>query len=233
MNIIINEKLIQRNKRIGNISSIVGISILVIGLILNINPTPERTTIAFGALIVGFIISQVSTFFVTRFSRSPRYDEIFAENLNKLNNKYSFYVYRGPIPMLLVGPSALWIPVPVSASGEIYYDKKWRQKGGSFFLKLFGQENLGRPALDIESNEKAVRKFFSVHFDDQSLPPIKCILVSLHPKAKIGDVEEAPYPIVEAEALRRKIRKIDRDSGEEISRETLDIINDLLENSKR
>ncbi len=231
MNIIINEKLIKRNKRIGNISSIVGISILVLGLILNINPTPERTMIAFGALIVGFIISQVSTYFVTRFSRSPRYDEIFTENLLKLNNKYSFYIYRGPVPMILVGPSAIWIPVPVSASGEIYFDKKWRQKGGSFFLKLFGQENLGRPALDVESNEKAVRKFLSDHFDVDAIPPIKSILVSLHPKAKIGDVEEAPYPIVEAEALRRKIRKNDRDSGEDITKETLDKINDLLENS--
>lgn len=231
MNIIINEKLIKRNKRIGNISSIVGISILVLGLILNINPTPERTMIAFGALIVGFIISQVSTYFVTRFSRSPRYDEIFTENLLKLNNKYSFYIYRGPVPMILVGPSALWIPVPVSASGEIYFDKKWRQKGGSFLLKLFGQENLGRPALDVESNEKAVRKFLSDHFDVDAIPPIKSILVSLHPKAKIGDVEEAPYPIVEAEALRRKIRKNDRDSGEDITKETLDKINDLLENS--
>ena len=231
MNIIINEKLIKRNKRIGNISSIVGISILVLGLILNINPTPERTMIAFGALIVGFIISQVSTYFVTRFSRSPRYDEIFTENLIKLNNKYSFYIYRGPVPMILVGPSAIWIPVPVSASGEIYFDKKWRQKGGSFLLKLFGQENLGRPALDVESNEKAVRKFLSDHFDVDAIPPIKSILVSLHPKAKIGDVEEAPYPIVEAEALRRKIRKNDRDSGEDITKETLDKINDLLENS--
>lgn len=232
MKLVINEKLIQRNKRIGNITSIVGISILVIGLLLNISPTPERTMISFGALIIGFIISQVSTYFVTRFSRSPRFDEIITENLSKLSNKYSFYVYRAPIPMLIVGPAGLWIPIPVSASGEIYYDKKWRQRGGSFLLKLFGQENLGRPALEIEANQREIKKFLLNHFEEDELPPIDGILVSLHPKATIGDVEDAPTPIVEAEALRRTIRKVDRSRDEELPLEILDQINHLISELK-
>ena len=232
MKLVINEKLIQRNKRIGNITSIVGISILVIGLLLNISPTPERTMISFGALIIGFIISQVSTYFVTRFSRSPRFDEIITENLSKLSNKYSFYVYRAPIPMLIVGPAGLWIPIPVSASGEIYYDKKWRQRGGSFLLKLFGQENLGRPALEIEANQREIKKFLLNHFEEDELPPIDGILVSLHPKAVIGDVDDAPNPIVEAEALRRTIRKVDRSRDEELPLEILDQINHLISELK-
>ncbi len=229
---VTNEKLIQKNKRIGNITSIVGIAILAVGLILNINPTPTKTLISFGALIIGFIVAQVSTYFVTKFGRSPRFDELMAENLNKLNNKYTFYVYSSPVPMLLVGPYRLWIPVPISASGQIHYDGKWKQKGGSFLLKIFGQENLGRPELDVEANEKQMREFLSKHFDEGQLPPIESILVVLNPKTEIGDVEDAPTQIVTVDALRRTIRKYDRKSEEEIPAEFRENLNTLLGGSQ-
>ena len=223
----INEKLIKRNKTIGNVTSVGGIAILAAGLILNINPTPLRTMISFGALIVGFIVAQISTYYVTRFSRSPRFDEIMANNLSKLNNEYTFYVYSSPIPMLLVGPNGLWLPIPVTASGEIYYDKKWRQRGGSFLLKFFGQENIGKPAMDIASNEKQIKSILEQHLNQDEVPPVRSILVSLHPKAVIGDVENAPTPILEADALRRYIRKVDR-KEQEIPQEVLEKINTFL-----
>lgn len=228
MNKVINEKLIKRNKTIGNITSIGGIAILAAGLILNLNPTPLRTMISFGALIVGFVVAQISTHYVNRFGRSPRYDEIIAENLNKLDNKYTFYAYSGPISMLLVGPSALWIPIPVLASGEISYDKKWRQKGGSLLLKFFGQENIGKPNLEVETNEKQIKNLLDQHLGDHEMPPVRSILVSLHPKAVIGDVENAPVPIVQANALRRYVRKVDRKTDEEIPQSTMDKINSIL-----
>ena len=225
---VINEKLIKRNKRIGNIASIIGIAILAAGLILNINPTPTRTFISFGALVIGFIISQISTYYVTKFGRSPRFDEIIADNLSKLNNNYTLFVYSSPVPLLLTGPSGLWIPIAVSASGEIYYDKKWKQSGGNFLLKIFGQENLGRPELEVNTNEKQIWEFLSDHFEDEQIPPINSILVSMHPKATLGDVEDAPTPIVEADALRRTIRRVDRKSEEEISKKDLETINELF-----
>lgn len=210
MKIVRNDKLIKRNKVIGNVTSIVGIAILVGGLILSFNPSPTKTLISFIALIVGFIVAQVSTYFVTRFGREPRYDEIIADNLSKLSNDYTFYVYTSPISMLLVGPAGMWIPVPTSAAGEIRYDKRWKQRGGSLMLKLFGQENIGRPAMDIQSNEKEIRKFLSKDLPEDQIPPIKGILVTMNPNAVIGDVADAPELIVEAEALRRTIRKYDR-----------------------
>lgn len=229
---VINEKLIKRNKTIGNVLSIGGIAILAGGLILNINPTPLRTMISFSALIIGFILAQVSTFFVTRFGRSPRFDEIISDNLSKLNNEYAFYVYSSPIPMVLVGPSGLWIPTPVVAGGEISYDKKWQQKGGSFFMKMFGQESIGKPALEVSSNEKKLFAQLEKHLNENEMPAINSILVSLHPKAVIGDVENAPIPIVEASALRRYIRKVDRKFEAEIPPETLNKIHEALGEGK-
>lgn len=230
MNKVINEKLINRNKKIGNITSIVGITILAAGLILNFNPTPTKTIISFGALIVGFIVAQISTYYVNKFGRSPRFDEIIADNLSKLNNDYTLYVYSSPVPILLTGPSGIWIPIALSASGEIYYDGKWKQRGGSFLLKLFGQEKLGKPELDVKANENQIAEFLSEHFEEDQMPPINSILVSLHPKATIGDVEGAPTMIVEANALRRSIRKVDRKTTE-MPQEKLNKINALIQGS--
>lgn len=228
MDIVINEKLIKRNTTIGQVTSFAGIAILAVGLILSFNPTPTKTLLSFVALIVGFIVAQISTYFVSRFGRSPRFDEMIAEKLEKLPKGYTFYVYSSPVAMLLVGPAGLWIPVPISASGEIYYDKKWRQKGGAFLLKIFGQNNLGRPAADVASNEKAIKNFLEESLSEDEMPPIHSILVSLNPEAEIGDVSNAPEMLVELPALRRSIRKVDRDSEEELSAEQVSKINEIL-----
>jgi hypothetical protein len=158
----------------------------------------------------------------------PRYDEIITSNLSKLNNEYTFFVYTSPVPMLLTSPHGIWIPVPVAVGGEIYYDGKWRQKGGNVMLKIFGQENLSKPEKDIAAREDQVRKFLEENLGKDSIPSINNILVSLHPKAIIGNVEDAPTTIVEVEALRRTIRKVDRKREEEISPELLNKINDLF-----
>lgn len=228
MNKVINEKLIKRNKTIGNVLSISGFAILIGGLILNMNPTPTKTLVSFGALIVGFIVAQNSTTYVTRFGRSPRFDEIIADNLSKLNNQYTFYVYNGPVPMLLVGPSGLWIPIPTIAAGEISYDNKWRQRGGSAFMKIFGQESIGKPELEIINQEKLIIDFLKKHVNEEQIPPTNFVLVSMNPKAVIGDVENAPVPIVDISSLRRFIRKNDRKEELKISETLIEKINETL-----
>ena len=210
MKIVRNDKLIKRNKTIGNVASVTGIGILVFGLIMSFNQSPVKTLISFIALIVGFIIAQLSTYFVTRFAREPRFDEIIADNLSKLNDNYTFYVYSTPVPMVLVGPAAIWVPVTTMADGEIYFDKKWRQRGGKMFLRLFGQGNIGKPALDVDSSVAEVSKILEKKLNSSQTLPVKGILVSMNPEAIIGDVSAAPTMVVEPGALRRTIRKYDR-----------------------
>jgi len=71
MKLIRNDKLIKRNKKLGNILFIAGIAVLGGGLVLSFNPTMTKTLLSFAALIVGFVISQISTHIVNRFGRSP------------------------------------------------------------------------------------------------------------------------------------------------------------------
>jgi len=232
MKIVRNDKLIKRNKTIGNVASFAGIGILVFGLVMSFNPSPTKTLISFIALIVGFIIAQLSTYYVNRFAREPRFDEIIADNLSKLSDEYTFYVYSSPAAMLLVGPAGIWVPVPTTAGGEIYFDKKWKQRGGSLMLKLFGQENIGKPSMDIESNIKEITKSLTKELLEAELPQMEGILVKMNPKSTIGEVSEAPNLIVEAEALRRTIRKYDRKVEDGLSPETLAKINKIFDGTE-
>ena len=95
-------------------------------------------------------------------------------------------------------------------------------------MKMFGQESIGRPEIEIASNEKQVLEFLGKHLEEDEIPQVKSILVSLHPKAVIGDVENAPVPIVETSALRRQIRKIDRKTETEITPAMVEKINAAL-----
>ncbi|MGI6741817.1 MAG: hypothetical protein ACOX7C_10180 [Brevefilum sp.] len=226
---VTNEKLIKRNKTIGNVTTIAGLAILGTGLVLNFNPTPSKTMYSFIALIVGFVVAQISTFYVSKFGRSPRFDEVISTNLSKLNNDYTLYVYSSPVSMLLVGPSGLWIPIPLTASGEIYYDNKWKQRGGSFLLKLFGQESIGRPGLDAQASVDKVTDLLRKSFNENEMPSITSIFVLMNPKGEIGEVEHAPTAIVKPDGLRRHIRKIDRKTEPQIPPALLKTINDLIE----
>jgi hypothetical protein len=130
--------------------------------------------------------------------------------------------------MLLVGPSGLWIPIPTIAAGEISYDNKWRQRGGSAFMKIFGQESIGKPELEIINQEKLIIDFLKKHVNEEQIPPTNFVLVSMNPKAVIGDVENAPVPIVDISSLRRFIRKNDRKEELKISETLIEKINETL-----
>ncbi|HAE85866.1 MAG TPA: hypothetical protein DCG78_05080 [Anaerolineaceae bacterium] len=231
MNIIRNDKFIKRNKTIGQICTYGSLIILIIGLVLAFGGDISRILWSYAALIVGFILSQIGMYFTNRFGRNPRFDEIFATALEKLRREYTFYVYTSPIPMLLVGPCHIWVPIPLTARGKIsYINGKWKQQGGNFLMKVFGQEGIGKPDREALADEAVIRSFLaSKGIPEEEQPPINHVLVVLMKNTQIGDVSEAPIPLVDLPELKRYIRRIDRESCEKpLSEEQLEQINAAL-----
>ena len=153
MKIIRNEKLIKRNGRIGQIAMLSSLLILAGGMFLSFQ-YPEQVSIYLGALLLGFMLSQIGIFFSNRWGRRPRPDEILDKGLKGLDDKFALYHWSSPASHLLVGPAGVWVLIPYYQRGQISYRRdRWRQKGGNFFMKIFGQENLGRPDLEISGEE--------------------------------------------------------------------------------
>jgi hypothetical protein len=218
MNHVTNTKLIQRNAKIGNYTNIGALVILAGGLVLSFT-NPDKYVFTMGALILGFLLSQVGMYFGSRWSRKPRADEIIDKSLKGLGREYTVYHYVTPVSHVLLAPSGLWTITPYFAGGRITYAKKrWHVKGGGFvsgYLRLFGQDNIGRPDLESEADQDSLKRFLMKRLPEGSqLPPIRSLLVFANPTAVL-EVGDAPLPALTPKEMKDFFRKQSKDEQAE------------------
>lgn len=229
MKVLSNEKVIKRNTQIGKYASIAALLILAGGMVVSFT-MQEQVYIAFGALMVGFILSQFGIYFGNRFGRRPRTDERITAALKGLTKDYTLYHYLAPVNHLLVGPAGVWILEPYHQRGTITYEKnRWRQKGGGLllgYLKLFAQEGLGRPDLEAQADLDAMRDALKKSFGDD-LPPLYAAMLFYDPRAEI-QADEAPHPTLKIDQLKDFLRK--RAKENPLPPEQVKRITDLLPN---
>ncbi len=210
MKIYQDEKLIKRNKTIGNVLSFASIAILGTGMFLSFSEkASEYLPYTFAALILGFMVFQVGNFYMLKWGKNPRPDEQLSQALKGLDSNYSLYHYKTNIPHLLVGPAGVFALLPYNQTGIIEYNEarnRWRQKGGNFFLKTFGGESLGRPDLDSKYTKNDFQKLFKkldISAGDY-LP--QAILVFTNPKAVV-EAESSPVAALPSDKVKEHIRK--------------------------
>lgn len=223
MEIITNERLIKRNARIGQITSITGLVVLAGGMFISFT-RPEMFSISLVALLVGFGLSQIGIYFGNRWGRRPRPDEVLNAALKGLDGRYSLYHYTTPTSHLLVGPAGVWVLMPRHQAGTITYDEgknRWKQKGGNLYLKIFAQENLGRPDLEIGSEIHAIASVLEEQLGEENIPEVQAALVMTNEKCEV-DADNAPAPTLEVKKLKDFIRKTAK--GKPIS---LDLVKEI------
>jgi len=227
MEITTNERLINRNARIGQITSIIGLVVLAGGMFISFT-RPEFFTISLIALLVGFGLSQIGIYFGNRWGRRPRPDEILNTALKGLDGRYSLYHYSTPTSHLLVGPAGVWILMPRQQAGTITYDeakKRWRQKGGNLYLKIFAQENLGRPDLEIGSELHAISSFLEENIPEEVVPEVNAALILTNEKVVV-DADNAPAPTLDVRKLKDFIRKTAK--GKPISSDLVEEVKEIF-----
>jgi hypothetical protein len=211
MKIVSNNKLIGRNKKIGNYTTIGSLVILGLGLYISFSAqTSEGFTWSLVCLLGGFLLSQVGIFFGNRWGRSPRPDELLSSNLKGLDDKYVLYHYMTKVNHLLVGPAGIWVLIPFQQQGTITYDttkQRWHQKGGNWYMKLFGQEGLGRPDQEVTSSLADINAFIKKEdLEFPGLPDPDAAVVFVHPKATV-DANEARIPTMQVDKLKDFMRR--------------------------
>jgi len=235
MNILINEKLVKRNARIGQVLTIFSLAILASGMYLSFQ-RPDLFGLSVIALLVGFLASQIGIYYTNRWGRRPRPDEMLTAALKGMDKRYALFHYLTPTSHLLVGPAGIWILIPKTQRGVITYEKnRWRQRGGGFlatYLKIFAQESIGRPDLEVAAETDALGRYLEKHLDGVELPEIKTALVFMHPDADVQvDDEAAPTPTLLAKKLKDFIRKAAKDGGGSL--ETIKLVRGLFEGEEQ
>jgi hypothetical protein len=217
MNVLNNQKTIRRNGQIGKYTSLIAFGLMLIGMYFSFRFTDtqfakenESYTIWMGASIfAGFILFQIGIYFTNRFGRSPRPDERIAASLKGFSKDYTLYNYLTPVNHLLIGPAGVWIIETYYQRGKIVYQgDRWQQKGGGVFLaymKLFAQEGLGRPDLELKADIDSLNEAFKKTFAEDA-PPVNAALVFTDERAEIA-ADNAPHPTMKIKDLKEYLRK--------------------------
>ncbi len=228
MKVITNDKLVKRNARIGQVATVGGLLVLVGGMVISFR-NPNYASLSWVALLAGFALSQVGLYFGNRWGRHPRPDELLDLGLKGLSEQYSIYHYVAPAAHLLVGPSGLWVIMPFYQAGKIVYEKnRYRQKGGGFmqrYLRIFGQEGLGRPELEASAEVEAIDKFIKKNIPDIEIKESNVALVFINDKAEL-EVKNAPVLTLPLKELKNTIRKTAKEKA--LSPDMIKQINELF-----
>jgi hypothetical protein len=213
MKIIKNEKLIQRNSKIGQFTSLGALGVLGLGMYLSFQ-RPDLFLYSIGALIVGFGMTQIGMFYSNRWGRSPRPDEQLDAALKGLPGDTAIYHYATPVAHLLVGTGGIWILRPYHQRGRLSYSKnRWRLSGGGFmqsYMTIFGQEGIGRPDLELANDIDSIQKYLAKHLDGTDNPAIQGALIFTNEQLEI-DNSGLPLPAMKLKQLKEFIRQKGKD----------------------
>lgn len=238
---ISNDERIERNKRLSQILSLVGMVILISGpAYLLLNPLPEDappgtpvdptlTWVPMLTLMLGFILSQIGMHLANRFVRSPRPHEAIDKALKGLGDDYDLYHYFFPASHVLFSPAGVHVIITRFQDGAVSWHAKRKRlihKGGSWFRSVFGQESMGQPTLELKSEIDAVDKFLRKHLPEEQVPPVHGVLLMLNPEMQIGDVQAAPMPVLHLKKLKEYIRK--QPKGHELDLDQIDILEEAI-----
>jgi len=228
MKIIKNGKLIERNGKIGQWISLAALAVLGIGMYISFTK-PALFTYSVVCLVVGFIMTQIGMYMGSRWGRSPRPDEKFDAGLKGLHSDFNMYHYASPVSHLLVGPSGVWVLLPYHQRGTVTFEKnRWKLKGGGFlqaYMRIFGQENLGRPDLDAENETLTLKKFLTKKMDETKIPEIKPILVFTDDNVEL-DPGDSPIAAMKLKQLKEFLRQGGKNRT--LSSELIEEINSVL-----
>jgi hypothetical protein len=208
MKIIKNEKLIKRNSKIGQYTSLGALAVLGIGMYISFSK-PDLFVWALAALLAGFTLTQIGMYFGNRWGRSPRPDEKLDAGLKGLPGDFVIYHWSTSVAHLLVGPAGVWVVMPYHQRGHVTYRKnRWRMSGGGFlqnYLRLFGQEGFGRPDLEAEAEINSLRKSLAAEMDENEIPEINAVMVFTTDGINI-EAGDAPIPALSLKKLKEFMR---------------------------
>lgn len=217
MNVLTNEKTIRRNNKIGSYASMASLIIFGASIFISFQFQDKiftkgydtYTWLMVGGLFLGLILFQIGTYFMNRFGRKPRPDEAIEAALKGLGKEYTLYNYLTPVSHLLVGPAGVWVIQSYYQRGNISYKNgHWHQKGGGAmlaYMKIFGQEGLGRPDLEIQADKESISKLLKKELGDDA-PPVNVALVFTDERAQLS-TEDAPNPTLKPKELKEYLRK--------------------------
>lgn len=189
MRLVINRSHISKRRRAARLMVAFGLVILIGSFFLTF-ALPRIGLLAYIPIIIGFLLFNQGLTSTTKWSRSPRPDELLDANLRRLNDRYTLIHYPN-MPGLrpehvLVFPGGLVVITTREMYGGVKVEgNKWRKTSRNFLSFFnFGGPQLGNPTTECQRQQDALRAFL----ETRGLPGedlIEGIIVFVHPKVEL------------------------------------------------
>ncbi|MCB8926715.1 MAG: NERD domain-containing protein [Ardenticatenaceae bacterium] len=178
MIILRDDARITRMKRLGQITSFLGMGILLAGLFLVFLPgTANLFFYQIVALFAGWMLSQIGIYLGNRYMREPRPDQVLDDVLKKVARDGRIYHYLLPAAHVLLIPTGIILFITKYQSGTISVEgDKWKQTGLGL-RRFFGQERLGNPSREAALSVEAVASYLNKNAPSVEEVPIAAMIV--------------------------------------------------------
>ncbi len=93
-------------------------------------------------------------------------------------------------------------------------------------MRIFGQEGLGRPDIEIDNEIQSLKKYLLKHMDESELPEINALMVFTNDNVEV-DAEGSPVPALKLKQLKDFVRQ--KAKEKKLPAETLNKLKTVLE----
>jgi len=209
MHIHLNEKKIQQRAKIGRYASTAGLVVLLVGMVATLRGQ-QYIWLSFGALLIGLVASQVGTYYMRRWGRDPRPDEMLTTSLKGLDKRHHFYGWSLPADYVLQGPTGLFTFVTKDQTGQVFYSNgRWRQPfKWTRLLMLFAQDGLGDPVKEATDQVARLQGLLAKTMGEEEAArvPVQGIVVFLAGNVELDLADEPALPVLPLKKLKDYIR---------------------------
>lgn len=206
MRVTVNTKLVRRRSRLGMITSLAGIGVLAVGMIVSLNRQENLLWISLVALIVGFLLAQLGSYNLRRYARRPSPVQVLEAAMKGFDDRYHLYAWSLPAPFVLLAPQGLYVFVTRDQTGQVAVTgSTWRTRWTlSRVFMFFAQEGLGNPTQEAQAQAAQLDKWIKA-----KLPTVEVTtrpaIVFIDERVQL-QVTEPTVPVMEAKGIKKWLR---------------------------
>ena len=206
MRVVINQRLVQRNRKIAQYAFFATLALLILGLFVT-NAAPANPALLLAPLLVlpiAIIATMYSVRMANNWLRQPRPEEAMEQGLKGLGSRSVIYHYWMPAKHVLIAPQGVFTFTTRPQEGRFRVEGDRVKRAGGFFGKLliyFRQDTLGDPHREALKEAAKMQALIDQVAPDSGIT-VQPAIVFTSPAAVV-EVVEPSIPVVHAETKKR------------------------------
>ena len=209
MRTTIDEELIARGGRVGQLANSIAIIIAFGGLLASFT---QWKLVSVALIALGVVMYTVGNRGLEQAAREPRSIQQLVDALAGFDDRYHLYSHVLPGDHVLLTPHGLFVLVLKGVDGRIrcFKDKWVRDLSLGRLLRFFTAEPLGNPTKDARRQVTKVQKYVEQHSPELEVD-VQGLIVFVNRKARL-EVTDSSVPVLPLRRLKSHIRRASQQS---------------------